>query len=71
MTREEKLSGGFSFTEDPLEDVDDLEDLNKLRDDLGKGAKEEIHTGRNNLGNMVMHCHCFWLGISSTVNVFG
>jgi hypothetical protein len=24
MTREEKLSGGFSFTEDPLEDVDDI-----------------------------------------------
>ncbi len=39
MTREEKLSGGFSFTEDPLEDVDDLEDLNKLRDDLGMGGR--------------------------------
>ncbi len=24
MTREEKLSGGFSFTEDPLEDFDDI-----------------------------------------------
>jgi hypothetical protein len=24
MTREEKLSGGFSFTEDLLEDVDDI-----------------------------------------------
>jgi hypothetical protein len=56
MTREEKLSGGFSFTEDPLEDVDDLEDLNKLRDDLGMGGRSLRKISPLTLGFILKFC---------------
>jgi len=34
LTKEEKLDKGFSFGDDALEDVGELEDLDKLKDDL-------------------------------------
>ena len=34
LTKEEKLNKGFSFGDDAFEEVGELEDLNKLKDDL-------------------------------------
>ena len=36
LTKEERLEAGVSFDTETFDDIDDGEDVNKIRDDLGK-----------------------------------
>ena len=43
MTREEKLNQGLPVAEEFIEETDEAEDYNKLRDDLGNELSLNYH----------------------------